>query len=137
MSKDQLLLLFCGLLLTTVLIFFLFLEKKEGKFDRLKKLALSTMISSGLFMSFYLVFGNLNYSVSQSDAGIAILGVLATVWVGLNIYNIVEKKEVDNLQQELKNSIIEINRVKEELKKVRTIWTKKYLKVRKIILFKI
>ncbi|HFL3113487.1 TPA: hypothetical protein ACG3KP_003957, partial [Clostridioides difficile] len=70
----------------TIVILFLFLNKRDDKLKILKKLVLASVISMGLFSSFYLIFGNsTNYNVNEVGVGLSIFGMLATVWVGLNI----------------------------------------------------
>lgn len=56
------------------------------------------------------------------DMGIAIIGIAISVWVGLNLYNLVEKKQVDELNEltsRLKKDIEEITpKIKEIMPKI-------------------
>ncbi|MER0283834.1 tetratricopeptide repeat protein [Clostridioides difficile] len=132
MSKDYLLSLCVAFILFTITICFLFLDKKENKLEKLKKLVLSVVVSTGLFTSFYLVFGNSkNYNINEVGVGLSIFGMLATAWIGLNIYNLVEKKEVDYLQKKLKESIECIDVIKKELEKSKKDMHKKILESEK------
>ncbi|MER0286032.1 tetratricopeptide repeat protein [Clostridioides difficile] len=124
--------LFCTGIVTAVFFFsLLFLNEKDDKFKVLKKFTLVAMVSTGLFISLYLVFGYSEYKVEKDDAGIAILGVLATVWVGLNIYNVIEKREVDDLKEELRNSLEGINELRKDLRESKDEMDKKLYDVEK------
>lgn len=61
-------------------------------------LVIPTIISFIVFVT--LVFKDSNNS-QTIDMGISILGIAITVWVGLNIYNVIEKKQVDNLDEKI------------------------------------
>ncbi len=56
--------------------------------------------------------------VSIEAGGLGIFGILATVWLGLNIYNFIEKRELENLNKEfidIKNKTIDNIKIQENL----------------------
>lgn len=131
MSGYQTILFCAGIVIAALFFALLFLNKKDDKFKVLKKITLVAMVSTGLFISLYLVFGYSEYKVEKDDAGIAILGVLATVWVGLNIYNVIEKREVDSLKEELRDSLEKINELRKDLRESKDEMDKKLYDVEK------
>lgn len=63
---------------------------------------------------------NLQMLETKLNIGLSIIGIAITVWVGLNIYNVVERKEVEavtmkaeSLEKQLKDFEIEIKKMKE------------------------
>ncbi|CZR83029.1 photosystem I assembly protein Ycf3 [Clostridioides difficile] len=117
MDRDHKAFLCAGIALAIFFFLLLFLNEKDDKFKALKKITLVAMVSTGLFISLYLVFGYSGYETDEDDAGIAILGVLATVWVGLNIYNVIEKKEIENMQVRIEGIMEKVDNAEEKLDK--------------------
>lgn len=117
MDREQRVFLCAGIALAIFFFLLLFLNKKDDRFKVLKKITLVAMVSTGLFISLYLVFGYSGYETDEDDAGIAILGVLATVWVGLNIYNVIEKKEIENMQVRIEGIIEKVDNAEDKLDK--------------------
>lgn len=115
MDRDHKAFLCAGIALAIFFFLLLFLNKEDDKFKALKKITLVAMVSTGLFISLYLVFGYSGYETNEDDAGIAILGVLATVWVGLNIYNVIEKKELENMQTRMEGIIEKMDDVSKKI----------------------
>ena len=82
------------LLILTIVIFSL--EK-----ERLRLFALITpAIISILVFGATFIKDNENM-ISSIDVGISIIGIAVTVWVGLNIYNVIEKNEVEKLKKDI------------------------------------
>lgn len=65
--------------------------------------------------------GGLDYSqrVESSiiSSGITIIGVVITVWTGLNIVNILDKRYFDNLEQNVSNLNVKVTKLNDEAKK--------------------
>lgn len=73
------------------------------------------------------LFSNINASLSNNsiatettiiNSGLSILGILASVWIGLNIYNTVEKNEISKLVENRKAEIDDITDRLEDLTKI-------------------
>lgn len=90
-----------GFLMFVLIIGLLIMEHKN-----LKIFALITpsIISIILFGAIFIKDYDTN-SINEIEIGLSILGIAVTVWVGLNIYNVMEEREFDKLRIEYKNDI--------------------------------
>ncbi|NMA48652.1 MAG: hypothetical protein GX947_02600 [Tissierellia bacterium] len=84
-----------------LIIVLLIAEHKNLKIFALITPAIISMI---LFGAIFIKDYDTN-SINEIEIGLSILGIAVTVWVGLNIYNLVEKREFDMLKIEYRNEI--------------------------------
>ncbi|ENY8476210.1 tetratricopeptide repeat protein [Clostridioides difficile] len=132
MSKEFLSSICFYFVVFTIVILLLFLNKKDNKLQILKKLVLVIIISMGLFSSFYLIFGNSkNYNTDEVGIGLSIFGMLATAWVGLNIYNVIEKKEIENMQRRVEDIVSKMDKVDKKISDTENRIDKKILETEK------
>ncbi|MEJ8552748.1 tetratricopeptide repeat protein [Tepidibacter sp. Z1-5] len=84
---------------------------------------------------------NIDYLNNKFNTMISLLGIAVSVWIGLNIYNILQKSELDNLKQdieklskkkgELEKSIISLkNKSKEDLNKIEIDYKNRFSKLK-------
>ena len=67
------------------------------------------------------LYGSVNEDLNIVNLGVAIIGVAVTVWLSVNIYNIIEKKNFDDYKEQFeertKKTLIELESTKDEVEK--------------------
>lgn len=97
------------------LIFILIIVLLVAEHKNLKVFALITpaIISIILFGAIFIKDYDSN-SINEVEIGLSILGIAVTVWVGLNIYNVMEKREFDRFKLDYKNDIDNLRKEHED-----------------------
>lgn len=135
MSNKQILII--GLILAIIVFLIAFIitivqSRKDKNFRVIKSLSLLIPISASIFGVFAIAICTVFYYRSEKtaidtqtalfDTFLTILGIAISVWVGLNIYNVVGRNDLEDIRkesQELTKSINDIqkdsNQINEEL----------------------